>query len=133
MRVLVTGGAGYIGSVTAAELVSAGHDVVVLDDLGRGHGELVPEQARLVVGDIADPECVDAALGDGVDACLHFAALIEAGESMRNPARFYAHNTGRTLLLIERLVAAGVPRFVLSSTAAVYGEPRSVPIREDAP
>ena len=133
MRVLVTGGAGYIGSTTAARLLAAGHEVVVLDDLSNGHKEAVPAAARLVVGDIADGAALAQALRDGADACVHFAALIEAGESMRTPARFYAANTAKTLLLLERLLDAGVRRFVLSSTAAVYGEPRSVPIVEDDP
>ena len=133
MRVLVTGGAGYIGSTTTARLLAAGHEVVVLDDLSNGHEEAVPAAARLVVGDIADGAALAEALRDGADACVHFAALIEPGESMRTPARFYAANTAKTLLLLERLLDVGVRRFVLSSTAAVYGEPRSVPIVEDDP
>lgn len=133
MRVLVTGGAGYIGSTTAAALLAEGHDVVVLDDLSRGHRDLVPAGARFVQGGTHDPEAVAAALAEGVDACLHFAALIEAGESMRMPERFFRVNTAATLELLEHLVAAGVDRFVLSSTAAVYGEPAAIPIAEDAP
>lgn len=132
MRVLVTGGAGYIGSVTAAALLQDGHDVVVLDDLRSGSRDAVPDGARLVVGDVADDDAVAAAVGDGVDACVHFAALIEAGESMREPERFFAVNTGGSARLLESLVRRGVDRFVLSSTAAVYGEPEVVPIREDA-
>ncbi len=133
MRVLVTGGAGFIGSATAAALLADGHDVVVLDDLSRGHRDLVPDGAAFVEGATDDAEAVATALAGGVDACLHFAALIEAGESMKAPERFFAVNTGATLRLLEWLIAAGVDRFVLSSTAAVYGEPREVPITEDAP
>jgi UDP-glucose 4-epimerase len=132
MRILVTGGAGYIGSVTAAHLLAAGHEVVVLDDLRSGHADAVPAGARLVEAAITDAEAVGAVLAEGVDACVHFAASIEAGESMRHPERFFTNNTAGTLLLLERLVAAGVGRFVLSSTAAVYGDPAEVPITEDA-
>ena len=133
MRVLVTGGAGYIGSTTAAALLETGHEVVVLDDLSRGHADLVPAGAELVRGRTDDPSAIDAALAGGVDACLHFAALVEAGESMQRPEAFFANNTAGSLLLAERLLAAGVDRFVLSSTAAVYGQPDRVPIDEDAP
>lgn len=133
MRVLVTGGAGYVGAVTAATLLDAGHDVVVLDDLSRGHRELVPAAATFVHGGVDDPAALDDALAGGIDGCLHFAALIEAGESMTVPERFFAGNTAATLRLLERLVVAGVPRFVLSSTAAVYGEPAEMPIEESAP
>jgi UDP-glucose 4-epimerase len=132
VRVLVTGGAGYIGAVTAEALLQAGHEVVVLDDLSRGHRDLVPEEAAFVAGRVDDPAAVNAALARGCDGCLHFAALIEAGESMRAPERFFGGNTAATLRLLERLVAAGVGRFVLSSTAAVYGEPDTVPIDESA-
>jgi UDP-glucose 4-epimerase len=133
MRVLVTGGAGYIGSVTAARLLDAGHAVVVVDDLRTGHRELLPAGAGFLRADVADPRALGALLADGVDACVHFAASIEAGESMRRPQAFFANNTAGTLRLLETLVDAGVDRFVLSSTAAVYGEPRRVPIAEDDP
>ena len=133
MRVLVTGGAGYIGSTTAEALLDAGHEVVVIDDLSRGHRELVPVRARFVHGGIDDPVALDAAMGEGVDACLHFAALMEAGESMRKPEAYFATNTGGSLRLLEHLTSAGVERFVLSSTAAVYGQPDQVPIEESAP
>jgi len=131
MRVLVTGGAGYIGSTTAAALLGAGHDVVVLDALTNGHRDAVPDGAAFVEGDIADRTAVIEAIGGGVDACVHFAALIEAGESMRSPERFFAVNTGGSLRLLDTLAGAGVERFVLSSTAAVYGDPERVPISED--
>ena len=140
MAVLVTGGAGYIGSVTAEALLEAGYEVVVLDDLSRGHRELVPDGATLVQGRVDDDAAVARALAapsgggaGGIEGVLHFAALIEAGESMREPERFFVDNTAATLRLLARLVDAGVGRFVLSSTAAVYGQPDRVPIDEDAP
>jgi UDP-glucose 4-epimerase len=133
MRVLVTGGAGYIGSVTAAQLVDAGHEVVVVDDLSTGHRDAVPDAARLVEGDLRDPDVLTAALAEPVDACLHFAALIEAGESMRRPGDFFAMNTGGSATLLRHLARAGVARFILSSTAAVYGTPETTPIDEQAP
>ena len=130
LRVLVTGGAGYIGSVTAAALLEAGHTVVVVDDLRRGHRELVPQDAMFINADAGRPEDFLPQAG-AVDACLHFAAAIEAGESMVRPEAFFTANTATTLRLLEGLVQAGVERFVLSSTAAVYGDPDSVPIKED--
>lgn len=129
---MVTGGAGYIGSVTAAALIDAGYDVVIVDDLRAGHRELVPDAADLIEQDIAEPAALADVLGT-VHACLHFAANIEAGESMRRPAEFYAVNTAGTLRLLQALIDAGVDRFVLSSTAAVYGAPARMPITEDAP
>ncbi len=133
MQVLVTGGAGYIGATTAAALLEAGHEVVVVDDLSRGHREAVPQDARFVEADITDPEVIDPVVAQGsFDACLHFAALIEAGESMQAPERFFRVNTGGSAVLLEALLRHGVGRFVLSSTAAVYGEPDDVPITEDA-
>lgn len=134
MRVLVTGGAGYIGSTTAAALLAAGHEVTVVDDLSRGHRDAVPADARFVEADITDPDQVTAVVaGAGFDACVHFAALIEAGESMRAPQRFFTVNTAGTARLLEVLLRHDVGRFVLSSTAAVYGEPERTPIREDDP
>jgi UDP-glucose 4-epimerase len=130
MRVLVTGGAGYIGSVTVAHLCAHGHDVTVVDDLRSGHAELVPDGVPLIDADVAEPAGYRDAL-DGIDACVHFAASIEAGESMRRPEDFFANNTAGTLRLLQALTAAGVDRFVLSSTAAVYGDPERVPIAED--
>ncbi len=133
MRVLVTGGAGFIGSVTAASLIDAGHAVTVFDDLSSGHRDAVPDGARLVVGDVTDREAVTAVVADGgFDACVHFAALIEAGESMLAPERFFRVNTGGSACVLEALLAHGVGRFVLSSTAAVYGEPGHSPIDESA-
>jgi UDP-glucose 4-epimerase len=133
VRVLVTGGAGYIGATTAAALLEAGHEVVVLDDLSNGHRDAVPAGARFVEGDVADPAAVDAALSAPVDACLHFAARIEVGASMEHPEDTFAVNVGGAARLLERLIAHRVERFVLSSTAAVYGTPARIPIGEDTP
>jgi UDP-glucose 4-epimerase len=132
MRVLVTGGAGFIGATTSAALLRAGHEVVVLDDLSTGHRDAVPPDARFVRGDVADRAVVEPVVAEGIDACIHFAALIEAGESMRTPERFFTVNTAGSARLLEVLLANGVSRFVLSSTAAVYGEPERTPISEDA-
>jgi UDP-glucose 4-epimerase len=133
MRVLVTGGAGYIGAVTAAQLVESGHEVVIVDDLSTGHRDAVPDGARLLEGDLRDPDVLETALADPTDACVHFAALIEAGESMRRPGDFFAMNTAGSATLLQHLVRAGVARFILSSTAAVYGTPETTPINEHAP
>jgi UDP-glucose 4-epimerase len=131
MRVLVTGGAGFIGATTAAALLEAGHDVVVVDDLSTGHRDAVPGGARFVEADVTEAAAIAPVVAEGVDACMHFAALIEAGESMRSPERFFSVNTAGTARLLETLLGHGVERFVLSSTAAVYGEPERTPIAED--
>ncbi len=132
MRVLVTGGAGYIGSVVAAELLQAGHEVVIYDNLSRGHRQAVPQDAELVVGDLADRASIDHLFRSRtIDAVMHFAALIEAGESMKAPEKFFRNNTANALTLLEAMLAAGVKRFVFSSTAALYGNPERTPIEED--
>jgi UDP-glucose 4-epimerase len=133
MKLLVTGGAGYIGSIVARRLLAAGHDVVVLDNLERGHRAAVAPDARLVVGDLLDAEAVNGLLAEGFDAVLHFAALALVGESVSHPERYYRTNVGGTLNLLEAMSAAGVRRLVFSSTCAVYGEPDEVPIAETAP
>lgn len=132
MRTLVTGGAGYIGSQTVRELVAGGNEVVVLDDLSTGHRAALPEGTALVRASLGDAAATRTAL-DGVDAVLHFAASIEAGESVTDPRRFWHNNTVNTLTLLGAMVDAGVDRLVFSSTAAVYGNPDSVPIGEGAP
>jgi len=133
MNVLVTGGAGYIGSVVADELLAAGHRVVVLDDLSRGHRQAVPRDATLVVASTADRAALDATLkSHRIDAVMHFAAWIEAGESMKVPEQFFRNNTANALNLLEAVLSAGVARFVFSSTAALYGDPKQTPIDEDA-
>jgi UDP-glucose 4-epimerase len=132
MRVLVTGGAGYIGSVLATELLQRGHQVVVLDNLSHGHRQAVPKDAELVVGELADRAGLDRVMREhSPDAVLHLAALIEAGESMKAPEVFFRNNTANALTLLEAMLAAGVKRFVFSSTAALYGNPERTPIQED--
>jgi UDP-glucose 4-epimerase len=133
MKLLVTGGAGYIGSIVASQLLSRGHDVVVLDNLRQGHREAVPTGAELIVADLLDVDALGAALGQGVDAVLHFAALALVGESGTNPERYYRTNVGGTLNLLEAMRASDVRRLVFSSTCAVYGQPEGVPIAESAP
>lgn len=134
VRVLVTGGAGFVGSTTSAALIAAGHHVTVLDNLSTGRRQLIPEGVELLEGDVTNRDVVDAAVRHArPEACMHFASLIEAGASMHEAARYLAVNTGGSLTLLDVLHRHGVERFVLSSTAAVYGEPESVPILEDAP
>ena len=134
MKVLVTGGAGYIGSVVAEELLRAGHQVVVFDNLSRGHGQAVPKNAELIVGELSDRHHLDQVFRlRAIDAVMHFAALIEAGESMKAPEEFFRNNTANALTLLEAMLAARVKRFVFSSTAALYGNPERTPIEEDDP
>ncbi len=131
MKLLVTGGAGYIGSVVTALLLAEGHEVAVLDDLSTGHADAVPDGAAFVRGTIRD----DAAglLASGIDAVLHFAAKSLVGESMAEPAVYWGNNLGGSLALLEAMRATGTARIVFSSTAAVYGEPEHTPIPETAP
>jgi UDP-glucose 4-epimerase len=132
MRVLVTGGAGYIGSVVTEQLAKAGHQVTVLDNLSRGHRDAVPERAELIVGELGDPEkLAELFHAHGFEAVLHFAAFIEAGESMKSPETFFRNNTANTLTLLETMLKHDVKRFVFSSTAALYGNPTRTPIQED--
>ena len=133
MKVLVTGGAGYIGSVVASQLVGAGHDTVVLDDFSRGHAGAVPEGTRLVRGNLLDAGLVSETLAEGFDGVLHFAALSLVGESVREPERYYRNNVCGTLNLLEAMREFEAERLVFSSTAAVYGVPEEVPIRETDP
>jgi UDP-glucose 4-epimerase len=133
MKLLVTGGAGYIGSVVARQLLDGGHELTVLDNLERGHREAVPGEAQLVVADLRDQEAVRRALRGGFDGVLHFAALSLVGESVQHPERYYRTNVGGTLNLLEAMIASDVKRLVFSSTAAVYGQPERVPIVEEAP
>ena len=131
MRLLVTGGAGYIGSVVASLLTGAGHEVVVLDDLSTGHAAAVPAAAEFVRGTVRDD--AQAVLAGGADAVLHFAAKSLVAESVASPSLYWQHNLGGTLALLEAMRVTGTPRIVFSSTAAVYGEPERVPIEETAP
>ncbi len=131
MKTLVVGGAGYIGSVTARQLILAGHEVVVLDDCSTGHADAVPADVRLVRADISEVGAVLA--GGGFGAVLHFAAKSLVGESVSNPSLYWRTNVGGTRVLLDAMAEHAVPRLVFSSTAATYGEPATVPITEDAP
>jgi UDP-glucose 4-epimerase len=133
MRILVTGGAGYIGGTLTRLLLSAGHAVTVYDNLCHSKRLAVAENATFVNGDIADRALLEKTLSQGrFDGVMHFAALIEAGESMKVPEIYFQNNTAATLALLEAMLATGHYRLVFSSTAAVYGEPESTPILEDA-
>ena len=130
-KILVTGGAGYIGSITAHHLLRSGYEVVVADDLSRGHRHNVAPE-RLHVVRLQDADGLTRLL-EGIDAVVHFAAYIAVGESTREPELYFSNNIGGTLSLLEAMARAGVLRLVFSSTAAVYGDPQKVPIPEDAP
>ena len=130
-RYLVTGGAGFVGSHLVAALLARGDDVVVFDNLRTGHRAAVPAGVRLVEADLADEDAVMAAVGDGIwDGVFHFASLSLVGESMREPLMYLRDNVGNGLRLIDACIRHGVPRFVLSSTAALFGEPDRIPIDE---
>jgi UDP-glucose 4-epimerase len=134
LKLLVTGGAGYVGSVVTAELLAAGNRVVVYDNLSRGRRVAVPEGAEFVEGDVEDRQLLARTLqNSSAEAVLHFAALIEAGESMKVPERYFRNNTAAALVLLETMLEAGVKKFIFSSTAAVYGNPVNVPIEESDP
>ncbi|MFK8847120.1 UDP-glucose 4-epimerase GalE [Streptomyces sp. Ac-502] len=129
-KYLVTGGAGYVGSVVAAHLVEAGHTVTVLDDLSTGHREGVPAGTRFVEGRVQDAA---RHLDASYDAVLHFAAFSQVGESVTDPEKYWRNNVGGTMDLLAAMRAAGVRTLVFSSTAATYGEPETTPITESAP
>ncbi len=133
MKVLVAGGAGYIGSNMTAMLSDAGFEPVVFDNLSKGHRAAV-RQAKLVIGDLADYELLVRTLKKyKIEAVMHFAALIEVGESVGQPLRYYQNNLANTQNLLSAMEAAGVEKFVFSSTAAVYGMPEEIPVTEDCP
>jgi UDP-glucose 4-epimerase len=134
MRVLVTGGAGYVGSVSVERLLEAGHEVVIIDDHSTGHRESVPDAASLEVGSYGEPDTIARLLERSrVDAILHCAARSLVGESVREPSRYYRDNVVGGITLLEAARQAGVGRIVFSSTAAVYGIPETTPIPETAP
>jgi UDP-glucose 4-epimerase len=133
MNIFVTGGAGYIGSATAEALLQAGHAVTIYDSLVTGHRAAVPEGAQFIQADLGDAAALQAALtAEKYTAVMHFAAFIEAGQSMRDPGKFFRNNLANSLLLIEEAKRAGVGRFVLSSTAAVYASSEA-PLSEQSP
>ena len=138
MNILVTGGAGYIGGTVAGLLAQNGHQTVVFDNLSHGRRDLLPPGIDFIKGELADRPALEKlfitakAQGRPFDSVLHFAALIEAGESMLLPEQYFRNNTASTLALLEAVLAHGPRRMVFSSTAAVYGEPEVLPIKEDA-
>ncbi len=138
MKIFVTGGSGYIGGTVASLLAEKGHKSIVFDNLSHSRRSLAPAGVELIEGDVADRAAIEkiftgaANAGDPFDGVLHFAALIEAGESMLRPELFFRNNTASTLSLLEAMLACGIRRLVFSSTAAVYGEPETIPIQEDA-
>ena len=133
MKLLVTGGAGYIGSIVSRQLLGAGHEVVVFDSLERGHRAAVAPEARFVHGDLRDAQAITQTVSEGFDGVLHFAALALVGESVDQPELYYHANVVGTMNLLDAMRAAEVPRLVFSSTCAVYGQPDEVPISETAP
>ena len=132
MKLLVTGGAGYIGSVMTAQLIEGGHDATVLDNLVKGHRQAVSPQARFVQCDLLDGAHLKEILREGFDGVLHFAALSLVGESVGKPELYYRNNVVGTLNLLDAMREADIKRLVFSSTAAVYGAPEEIPILETA-
>jgi UDP-glucose 4-epimerase len=133
-RVLVTGGAGYIGSVVTSQLLKKGSEAIVFDNLSNGHKAAVPSSAKLIVGNISDRAALDRVFRKHrIDAVMHLSASIEAGESMKFPEQYFRNNTANTLTLLEAVIAHKVPRFVFSSTAALFGTPDRTPIEETDP
>ena len=133
MKLCVTGGAGYVGSVVAARLAGEGHEVTVLDNLSTGHRAAVPGGCRFVEGDVRDDAALARALDPATDAVLHFAASSVVAESMQRPLEYFDNNAGGTLRLLRAMETRAIRRLVFSSTAAVYGTPSVLPIGEDAP
>ena len=134
MKILVTGGSGYIGSVTTELLCNDGHEVVVFDNLERGHLAAVDPRARLIVGDLRDPHGIrDAMRAVGPDAVVHFAAYALVGESMQDPMLYFSNNLGGGLHLLDAMLHAGVRKIIFSSTCATYGQPATMPMTEAMP
>ncbi len=140
MRVLVTGGTGFIGSHTVVSLMAAGHEAVIIDNLTNSHvsvvrrvGEITGTAPEFHQTDIRNQDAVADLVAQGIDACIHFAALKAVGESVEKPLLYYENNVGGTIALLEVLVDSGVKNFVFSSSATVYGEPETLPLREDMP
>jgi UDP-glucose 4-epimerase len=133
MKLCVTGGAGYVGSVVVESLLGRGHDVTVLDNLSTGHRVAVPAQCRFVEGDIRDVAALERALEPGTDAVLHFAALSIVGDSMSDPLAYFDNNVTGAISLLRALESGGVKKVVFSSSAAVYGVPKRMPITETDP
>jgi UDP-glucose 4-epimerase len=132
MKILVTGGAGYIGSVTADHLIRAGHEVTVLDNLSKGHREAVPMEAEFIEGDIQDIALLRDVLPRGFEAVMHFAAYIEAGESMQDPTKYFENNVVGSFRLFSEVIRANISQVIFSSTAAVYAS-KDEPLSESDP
>lgn len=134
-KVLVTGGAGYIGSIAVHQLLDAGYEVVVLDNLEKGHARAVPKDVELIQADLRRPDEIEVAFDsvDDLDAVMHFAAYAAAGESMEIPQAYYQNNTAGTANLLEAIVKRGINNFVFSSTCATYGQPQKLPVDEKHP
>ena len=134
MKILVVGGAGYIGSICTELLLDEGHEAFVFDNLGEGHRSAVDSRARFIQGDLAEREKIQATLSSArPDAVMHFAASALVGESMRDPSKYFRNNISNGLNLLDAMVAAGVQRIVFSSTCAIFGMPERLPIDETAP
>lgn len=140
MRVLVTGGTGFIGSHTVVALAEAGHEPVIVDNLSNSQasvlgriGRIIGEVPQFVQADVRDREAMRQIVSSGFEACMHFAALKAVGESVEQPLRYYDNNVGGTFALVEALVDGGVPRFIFSSSATVYGDTADLPMKETAP
>ncbi len=134
MKVLVTGGAGFIGGVTVRELLKAGYEVAIFDNLSCGHEQTVPKDVPLMIGDLRKKEDIMSALKRGkFDAVLHFAAFTIVPESIENPSKYFENNILASFNLLDAMAATGVKKFVFSSSAAVYGEPKKIPVAENAP
>ena len=134
MAILITGGAGYIGSHTVLAALDAGETVIVLDDLSTGFADAVTAPAQLIRGDIADRNLTSRLIAEhGIDEIIHFAGSTVVPESVADPLKYYRNNTAATLALLIEAVAGGVQRFIFSSTAAVYGEVEGTPVGEDHP
>src|SRR5438874_11634321 len=134
MRIFVTGGAGYIGSVCTEQLLNEGHEVAIFDNLSEGHRHAVDPRARFIEGDLADREQIETALSSSrPDAVMHFAANALVGESMHNPSKYFRNNISNGLNLLDAMIAAGVRSLVFSSTCATFGPPERLPIDEETP
>lgn len=134
MRILVVGGAGYIGSICTELLLDAGHRVIVFDNLTEGHRRAIDSRARLIEGDLGDARTIELAVrSSNVEAVMHFAASALVGESMQNPGKYFRNNIANGINLLDAMIAADVKRFVFSSTCAIFGPPERVPIDETLP
>ena len=134
MKIFITGGAGYIGSICAELMINEGHEITIFDNLSEGHRAAVDPRAQFIEGDLQDRQSVESALGrTRADAVMHFAANALVGESMQNPSKYFRNNIANGLNLLDSMIATGVRQFVFSSTCAIFGPPERVPIEETTP